>query len=156
MAEHDSEAGNSASTPPPRRKPRQQLSSMQIVFAAILSIGLLLVINLSGRIARGQQMDAERARLQATIDVLQTEQVALRRERDYAESDAKVEQWAHSNGKMVREGEVLVIPIPGREPDVTPTPTSPATRLARTEATERRESSWHLWWQLFFEGDPPF
>jgi len=56
----------------------------------------------------------------------------------------------------VREGEVLVIPIPGREPEVTPTPTSPATRLARTEATERRESSWHLWWQLFFEGDPPF
>ena len=126
MAEHDSEAGNGVSAPPPRRKPRQQLSSMQIVFAAILSIGLLLVINLSGRIARGQQMDAERARLQATIDVLQTEQVALRRERDYAESDAKVEQWAHSDGKMVREGKLV---IPFRVVSQRSPPPPPATRL---------------------------
>ena len=156
MAELDSGAGNGASAPQrPRPRPRQHLTSMQIVFAAILSIGLLLVINLSGRIARGQQMDAERVRLQATIDVLQTDQLSLRRERDYAESDAKVEQWAHSDGKMVREGEVLVIPIPGREPEITPTSTPPAL-LARTEAREERESSWHLWWQLFFEGDPPF
>ncbi|MBI5959381.1 MAG: hypothetical protein HY866_11640, partial [Chloroflexi bacterium] len=56
-----------ARTPP--RRDRQQLSSIQIVFATILSIGLLLVINLSGRIARGQQMEIERRRLQATIDV---------------------------------------------------------------------------------------
>jgi len=156
MTEQNSGADTGAQSPlPPRRKPRQQLSSMQIVFAAILSIGLLLVINLSGRIARGQQMEAERIRLQATIDVLLEEQSALRKERDYAESDAKVEQWAHSDGKMVREGEVLVIPIPGREPEVTPTATPPA-ELAQAEADDDRQPTWRLWWQLFFEGDPPF
>jgi len=153
MADSDPRAAPDASRP--RRKPRQQLSSMQIVFAAILSIGLLLVINLSGRIARGQQMDAERARLQATISVLEAQQIGLRKERDYAESDAKVEQWAHSDGKMVREGEVLVIPIPGREPEIAPTATPPAA-LVRAAAEEDKEPSWHLWWQLFFEGDPPF
>jgi len=156
MTDKNSEAGNGVqNAAPPRRRPRQQLSSMQIVFAAILSIGLLLVINLSGRIARGQQMEAERVRLQATIDVLQEEQIALRQERNYAESDAKVEQWAHSDGKMVREGEVLVIPIPGQQPEITPTATPPAA-LAQAETDEDREPSWHLWWQLFFEGDPPF
>lgn len=153
MTDSDPRAVPGASRP--RRKPRQQLSSMQIVFAAILSIGLLLVINLSGRIARGQQMDAERARLQATISVLEAQQIDLRKERDYAESDAKVEQWAHSDGKMVREGEVLVIPIPGREPEIAPTATPPAA-LVRAAAEEDKEPSWHLWWQLFFEGDPPF
>ncbi|HMM29336.1 MAG: septum formation initiator family protein [Chloroflexota bacterium] len=156
MTDSELSAAPDASGPAtPRRKPRQQLSSMQIVFAAILSIGLLLVINLSGRIARGQQMDAERARLQATISVLEAQQIELRKERDYAESDAKVEQWAHSDGKMVREGEVLVIPIPGREPEITPTATPPAA-LVRAAAEEDKEPSWHLWWQLFFEGDPPF
>lgn len=156
MTEQDSGSDISAPAPSrPRRKPRQQLSSMQIVFAAILSIGLLVVINLSGRIARGQQMEGERVRLQATIDVLQEEQITLRKERDYAESDAKVEQWAHSDGKMVREGEVLVIPIPGREPEDTPTATPPAA-LARADRGEDRQSAWRLWWQLFFDGDPPF
>lgn len=157
MMDHDLDPDDraEAEAPTPSRRPRQQLSSMQIVFAAILSIGLLLVINLSGRIARGQQMDAERARLQATIDVLETQQLALRKERDYAESDAKVEQWAHSEGKMVREGEVLVIPIPGREPEITPTPTPPVS-LARSGSSESQQPPWRLWWQLFFEGDPPF
>jgi hypothetical protein len=82
---------------------------MQIVFAAILSIGLLLVINFSGRIARGQQMEVERRRLQATIDVLEMQQLDLLKARDYAANDASVEHWAHTEGKMVRDGEVLVI-----------------------------------------------
>jgi len=155
MADHDSgEDLGAGSASRSRRRPRQQLSSMQIVFAAILSIGLLLVINLSGRIARGQQMDAERARLQATITVLEAQQIALRKERDYAASDAKVEQWAHSEGKMVREGEMLVIPIPGRDVEATAT-VSPPAAVARA-AEDDRQPAWHLWWQLFFEGAPPF
>ncbi len=94
------------------RRSRQQLSSLQIVFAAILAIGLLLVINFSGRIARGQQMEAERVRLQATLTVLEQRQIELKKERDYAASDASIEVWAHTEGKMVRDKEVLVIPIP--------------------------------------------
>lgn len=94
------------------RRSRQQLSSLQIVIAAILAIGLLLVINFSGRIARGQQMEAERVRLQATLTVLQQHQIELKKERDYVASDASIEVWAHTEGKMVREKEVLVIPIP--------------------------------------------
>ncbi len=105
---------------------------------------------------RARPADGCRARPPASpISVLEAQQIELRKERDYAESDAKVEQWAHSDGKMVREGEVLVIPIPGREPEITPTATPPAA-LVRAAAEEDKEPSWHLWWQLFFEGDPPF
>lgn len=139
--------------PPPRRRERQAISSIQIVFVAILSIGLLLVINFSGRIARGQQMEAERQRIQATIDVLEAEKLALLKQRDYAANDASVEHWAHTNGKMVREGEVLVIPIPGG-PDA-PTPTPPPV-LVTANQTEPETPEWHLWWNLFFDGDPPF
>jgi hypothetical protein len=138
----------------PHRRNRQQISSLQIVFAAILSIGLLLVINFSGRIARGQQTEAEHQRLQATITVLEQQQLSLLKERDYAASDASVEHWAHTEGKMIREGEILVIPIPAG--DVEPTPMPPAPILVATPAPEPEAPKWHLWWNLFFDGQPPF
>jgi hypothetical protein len=139
----------------PHRRSRQQLSSMQIVFAAILSVGLLLVINFSGRIARGQQIETERQRLQATIDVLETQQIDLLKERDYAAHDASVEHWAHTEGKMVRDGEILVIPIPAGITKPTPIPAS-APVLIATPAPEPKAPKWHLWWNLFFDGEPPF
>jgi hypothetical protein len=128
---------------------------LQIVFAAILSIGLLLVINLSGRIARGQQMESQRSRLQATIDVLELQRVDLLKQRDYAASDAAVETWAHTEGKLVREGEVLVIPIPSGGVDVTPTPLPPVAVVAARDEPDQ-PPKWHLWWNLFFDGEPPF
>lgn len=141
--------------PVPRRRERpQQISSVQIVFALLLSIGLLLVINFSGRIARGQQMEAERQRLQATIDVLEREKLELLRARDYAASDAAVEEWAHREAKMVRDGEVLVIPIPGNL--AVPTAAPPPLVYVPTPVPEPAIPNWHLWWNLFFDGEPPF
>jgi hypothetical protein len=136
------------------RRDRQQLSSIQIVFATILSIGLILVINYSGRIARGQQMETERIRLQATIDVLERQKYDLLKARDYAANDASVESWAHSEGKMVRENEILVIPVPAGI--VEPTATPPPPVLVSAPPPEQEPPKWHLWWNLFFDGDPPF
>lgn len=139
---------------PPRRERPQQISSLQIVFAAILSIGLLLVINFSGRIARGQQMESERRRLQATIDVLATQHIDLLKQRDYAASETYIEQWAHTEGKLVRDGEVLVIPVPVGDEQMTPTPPPPV--FASAPSSEPETPRWRLWWNLFFDGDPPF
>ncbi|MCL4237320.1 MAG: hypothetical protein KJ047_03635 [Anaerolineae bacterium] len=141
--------------PLPRRRERpQQITSLQIVFALILSIGLLLVINFSGRIARGQQMEAERQRMQATIAVLERQKLDLLRTRDYAANDASIEYWAHTEGKMVRDGEVLVIPVPGYSE--APTPAPPPSIYLPTPAPEPRTPNWRLWWSLFFDDAPPF
>jgi hypothetical protein len=135
-------------TPPPRR---QQISGIQIVFASILAIGLLLTINFSGRIRRGQQIEDVRQRIEATIAQLSIEQAQLLEQRDYAVSDAAVIEWAHRDGKMVREGEVLVIPVPAGE---IPTPTPPATPIPL--ATPTPIPVFDVWWSLFFDSDPPF
>ena len=138
---------------PPRRNAarRQQISGIQIVFASILAIGLLLTINFSGRIRRGQQIEDVRTRIEATIYQLSTERAQLLEERDYSVSDAAVIEWAHRDGKMVREGEVLVIPVPAGE---VPTPTPPATPIPL--ATPTPIPVFDVWWSLFFDGDPPF
>jgi hypothetical protein len=134
------------------RPRKQQISGIQIVFASILSIGLLLTINFSARIRRGQQIEEVRARIEATINVLSTEQANLISERDYASSDAAVIEWAHREGKLIREGEVLVIPVQPANAQIT-TPTPAATPIPLATPTE--PPTWHLWWKLFFDGPPP-
>lgn len=138
-----------------RRERRQQISSLQIVFVSILAIGMLLAINFSARIRRGQQIEELREQIQATIDVEIEINEDLRRELDYVSSDDYVEQWAHREGKMVRLGEKLVIPVPG-ERIATPTPDRPPVIIEESTSTQTQdEENWRLWWQLFFDGDPP-
>lgn len=154
MSEQNTSTQDSHPTPPRRRTRSQQISSIQLVFAAILSIGLLLVINFSGRIARGQQMDVERKRLEATVEVLETQRVDLLKERDYTADDISVEHWAQTEGKMVRDGEILVIPIPAGIEEATPVPVAPV--IVTSDEPEPETPNWHLWWNLFFDGEPPF
>jgi hypothetical protein len=138
-------------TPPRRRRSRQQVSGIQIVFASILAIGLLLTINFSGRIRRGQQIEEVRRSIESTLAVLSTDQAQLIEERNYAASDAAVIEWAHREGKMIREGEILVIPVPAGE---VPTPTPQATPIPLATPTPIPIS--RLWWDLFFDSEPPF
>jgi cell division protein FtsB len=135
------------------KSPPKQVASMQIVFGSILAISLLLAINFSGRIAAGQRIQAELTVLQATIDTERMKATALQQEFEYVNSDAFVEEWARSpEGMMIKEGEILVIPVPGQtqlRPTATPfVPTADSS-------TENDNQNWTLWWQMFFDSPPP-
>src|SRR3990172_8720616 len=108
-------AAEGVDPPAGRRRTRNRLSSVQVMFAAILAIGLLLAFTYSSRIAAGQPLEHFSQQVLQEIDQLKQEQAALIAERDYAMSDAYVEAWARDEGKMVRPGEVLVIPVPSGE-----------------------------------------
>lgn len=138
----------------PRRERRQKVSGIQVVFVAILAIGLLLTINFSARIRRSQVYTNLRGEVQATIDALQDENIRLKQDKEFAQSDASIAQWAHRDAKMVRPGEVLVIPIPGISPRPVATPT-PTPLPEDEESSVPEPSTWELWWSLFFDGDPP-
>lgn len=138
----------------PRRERRQRITGTQIVFVAIIAIGLLLTINFSARITRGRAYSDLKSQVEGTISALQDENIALRQELDYVKSDASVEEWAHREGKMVRSGEVLVIPIPGFVlPTATPRPTA---RPIEEDAPAPDVPPPDLWWSLFFDSDPPW
>jgi hypothetical protein len=130
-----------------------QISGVQVMFAAILSIGLILAINFSARIAAGQPLQEAYHRVRVEIDSLREEQERLTTQRDYVLSDAYVERWARDDGKMVRSGEVLVVPVPsGAEIDVTP---APEVSLEQVRTTPDQVQPWVLWWQIFFDSPPP-
>lgn len=126
---------------------------MQIVFGSILAISLLLAINFSGRIAAGRRIEAQRAEIEQGIQTLQARATALRSELTFYGSDAFVEQWARREGKMVRENEVLVVPVPGIQ-EGSPAPTPTLSNIVTARGNDPREN-WELWWQLLFDAPPP-
>jgi len=134
------------------RKRTGQLSGVQVMFAAILAIGLLLAINFSSRIAAGQPLQAAYDQMRNEVAQLRDEQAALIAERDYIRSDAYVEEWARDEGKMVREGEILVIPVPsGINIEAAPVAQPPVPIQTAPPAPE----TWTFWWSLFFDTQPP-
>ncbi len=128
------------------------LSNIQIAFSAILAISLLLAISFSGRIAAGHKVQSERDVLVGDISTLGAQATALKGEYDYVNSDAFIENWAHGEGKMVKPGEVLIVPVPGvATPQPTPTPLPQTFLPTPTPASNQ----WQLWWRLFFDAPPP-
>ncbi len=125
---------------------------MQIVFGSILAISLLLAINFSGRIAAGRRIESERDGLEKGIATLQSQATALKATLSYVNSDTFISRWAHTEGKMVKEGEVLVIPVPG---GATPQPSPTPPVIVPTNETRSETENWKLWWQLFFDSPPP-
>jgi cell division protein FtsB len=136
----------------PERKRTGQLSGLQIMFAAILAIGLILGLNFTSLIASGQPLQELYQQVNGEIDKLQQEQAALIQERDFAQSDAFVAQWARSEGKMVMPGEVLVVPVPsGEQAEATPAP-EPTVEI---ETRPPEPEPWQVWWAMFFDSPPP-
>jgi cell division protein FtsL len=132
---------------------KNQISSTQIVLGSILTISLLLAINFSGRIAAGQKINNKLQEIQDQISTQQIRATQLKSELNYINSDAFIEQWAHTEGKMVRPNEVLVRPVPGATPVVLPTPTLAPVVISNTKPTTT--DNWKLWWSLFFDSPPP-
>lgn len=122
------------------------------MFTAILAIALILAINFSSRIAATQPLQQTYEEVSAEIERLRQEQADLIVERDYVRSDAYVEQWARDEGKMVRPGEVLIVPVPSST-DVEVAPDD--SQIVEVETSAPAPESWRVWWELFFDTPPP-
>ena len=135
-----------------RRFLSQRFSSAQLLIAVILTLGLFLTINFSSRIQLDRELQGIHAQVLAEIADLQIEQRSLAEELKYVKSDAYVEYWARDDGKMIREGEILIIPQALTSDEAS---ASRAVQLVEFVTTEPEPENWQLWWALFFDGDPP-
>lgn len=127
--------------------PSRRPSTLQVVLLVVLAIGLPLAVDFRRRIEQGQSVADSRSDLAEIIAELEVHQEELKAERAFVASDTFVEAWAHNQGKMVREGEQLIIPIPQGEP-IAPRPaqSGPAQPVP----------NWQVWWSIFFDNDAPF
>ena len=125
---------------------------MQVMFAAIIALVLILGINFSSRITASQPLQQTYDEVRAEVERLQSEQADLIIERDYVRSDVYVERWARDEGKMVRPGEVLVVPVPA---STAPQIVEDDAPVIAVETSPPQEAPWAVWWSLFFDGAPP-
>ena len=135
-----------------RRGNGRRLTSMQVMMAVALAFGLILTLNFSSRITLDRDLGRIHARFAAEIEALLAEQKELIEELSYVKSAAYVEYWARDEGKMIREGEVLIMPKSDGEGASTGQST---VRLVEFETTAPEAQNWELWWALFFDGAPP-
>ena len=151
MTEAIVKSGVEASAPA-RNNFGRRLTSIQLMLAVALTIGLVLALNFSSRISLDRDLARIHAEFSREIDVLLAEQKRLIAELDYVKSDAYVEYWARDEGKMIREGEFLI--LPQSVGAAAPEPTRPR-RLVEFQTTEPKPKNWELWWALFFDEPPP-
>jgi cell division protein FtsB len=122
------------------------------MFAVILAVGLMLAINFSSRILADRDLQQVQNSVRQEIELLKREQADLTEQLGYVQSDAYVENWARSEGKMIKEGEILIFPQPS---SLTVSTTPPPENLAQVETALPDQTPWVLWWQLFFDTPPP-
>ena len=148
------EAGSKLSIEPDvieKRSKERRLSSVQLLFAVILSVGLMLTLNFSSRIQADRELQRIHTQVMQEIEFLEQQQEELTSELKYVKSDAYVEIWARDDGKMIREGEVLVL-AQRAESSVEAPPTAISPVELQTKPPE--PENWELWWALFFDGPP--
>ncbi len=111
----------------------------------IVLVVALLALNFNARLATIQQMRQEETRLRQAVAKEEARQIGLKSLQAYVASDDYVEHWARVEARMIKPGEIPVIPIAARTAQVEPGLSPPA----RVPATILEE-----WWMLFF-GETP-
>lgn len=147
-------------TPPPQEtperptaKPRRRLplSNSQIILLFLIIVGGRLIFDFSQRVVEGQEKISEVQALEQQVEALRYENALLSDAKSYYDSTSFVEAWAHSEGKMIKPGEILIIPMQDsslpQDPSIA---TGPLTTPQQNPVDE-----WQVWWQLFFDAEPP-
>lgn len=137
-----------------RDEKRFRLSNGQILLIVLIVLGIQMVVGFSQRIVEGQRKYEELSRIQADVALLEAERRQLETEKTYYSSSAYINNWAHAEGKMIQQGEVLVIPL--YDPDALPEEGElPVFSDSGVEADEPAYPPFHYWWALFFASAPP-
>jgi cell division protein FtsB len=102
---------------------------------------VFLMMDFNNRMADLQRLSAERDHLTTrVVQLTQTIQV-LNTKIAYATSDVAVDEWAREEGKLIKTGDVPIVPI--SPVNATPQP------IAVVKPTQRVVSNWDIWYALF-------
>jgi hypothetical protein len=122
----------------------------RIWIIVLVVIGIIIVGDLNRRMNDARRLERDAELLATEYAALATDTARLQTAVAMATSDEVVERWAHGDARLVRDGEVLVVPV--SPDDVIPTPIP--------GETDEKEAShpWEVWLALLFGGsrlDPP-
>jgi cell division protein FtsB len=122
--------------------PRRSLPFQRVAIIVGILAALFILGDLNRRMEDARRMERDGRALASQVAALEAEAVALQTQMAGVASEAVIESWAHSEGKLVRDGERLIIPIapPGAPTPGAPTPTP----------YPEPPSPWLVWRELLF------
>ena len=85
-------------------------SDRRLLVVATLVILVLLMMNFSNRLGDLLRLNAERDQMQATVNVLSATEASLQTQIAYATSVVAVIERARSEGRLIKSGDVAVVP----------------------------------------------
>ncbi|GAB4536023.1 MAG: hypothetical protein Fur0018_26550 [Anaerolineales bacterium] len=116
-----------------------------LIFAGVVAL-LFLLSDFNARMAELNRVRQIHRQVSTQLESLEGTQAALQTQVAYATSDAAVIEHAYQDDRMVRPGDVLIVPmVPAA---VTPAPTSAVV------VTPRAREPWEYWFALFFGQSP--
>ena len=109
----------------------------------LLIIGSLILGDLNSRMADAHHLEQDAILLQGDVERLSEGIAQLKLDIESANRPENVERWAHQEAKLVREGEHLVVLLPGAVEE--------QETLASASAEEALSSSkLEIWFELLF------
>ncbi|MCS7259248.1 MAG: septum formation initiator family protein [Anaerolineae bacterium] len=138
------------------RTPHSML--MYLIVVAAVAASLFLMIDFGVRAAALFQAQQKLRQLEDEINRQLHIQERLRARLQYVQSDAYVEEVAHTRLKWTRPGETLVVVMNPPESGATiheGTALSIAISSPEIESVPASAPPWMHWWWLFFRSPPP-
>jgi len=122
---------------------RMKINFKHIILAGAIGIVLVLMADFNNRVAAVNRLAQQREVVAAQATDLMAAQITLQARIEYATSEAAVEEWAYEEGRMVRPGDQLVVPLPVGEALPAPTPAAAAAAPPL--------ENWQVWLAVFFD-----
>jgi len=113
----------------------------RILWAGVIVVLILLMMDFNNRMSELLRLESEKDVVSTQVSALQQTEQTLRTQIAYATSDLAVEQWAREQGRMSREGEFPIIPLP-------PAGYTPEPELVSVP-TPKPVQNWEVWMALF-------
>ncbi len=120
-----------------------RISKKQIIIVAGILVLFLLLMDLNNRLTEMNNLVNHRDEISTEVANYQQTASFLETQNAYATSPAAVEDFARNYGRMVKEGEVLLVPVPQGTAD-------PALIDVEPTPTPIPYSNSQIWWALFF------
>ncbi len=115
----------------------------QFIYIIVILVLLLLTADLNGRISDLLKANTERDAVRAQVYSLWVTQQVLSTQAAYAQSEHAVEGWARQDGRLVKPGDVPIVPLPVNK--VTQAPLLPTPMPTPTSV-----ENWQIWRSMIF------
>jgi cell division protein FtsB len=117
------------------------ITKRQLFTIAAIVVFIFLMLDLNSRLSELNELSGQRDVLATDVTYLLATQSFNETQIAYQQSDKAVEDWAYSDGHMVRSGEKLIVP---KGPTNVKSKTTPSP-----QPTPSLVENWEIWWALF-------